>query len=153
MGQSEERIKKQLIRYFDITTEIANLAGQISSAFANIFEVFGSKKAQKSLGNILSGCKAIIVDFVINVSDIMATLGRAFLSPFIYHQNEIKQAFHGILEILEPVTHGIKTLFEEVADAMTSLTENSIKPAIQVIEGSGTILLEFLQTPGISMFH
>ena len=133
LEQSEERIKKQLIRCFDITTEVANLAGQISSAFANIFEVFGSEEAQKSLGNLLSGCEAIIVDFVINVSDIMATLGKAFLSPFIDHQDEIKQAFQGILEALEPVTHGIKTLFEEVADAMTSLTENSIKPAIQVI--------------------
>ena len=133
LEQSEERIKKQLIRCFDITTEVANLAGQISSAFANIFEVFGNQEAQKSLGNILSGCEAIIVDFVINVSDIMATLGKAFLSPFIDHQNEIKQAFRSVLEALEPVTHGIKTLFEEVADAMTSLTENSIKPAIQVI--------------------
>lgn len=131
--QNEERIKKQLIRCFDITTEVANLAGQVSLAFANIFEAFGSQSAQQSLGNLLSGCESIIVDFVLNVSSIMSTLSQSFLSPFIDHQDEIKQAIQGLLDAIEPATNGIKTVFQDIADSVTSLTENSINPEIKEI--------------------
>lgn len=133
LEQSEERIKKQLIRCFDITTEASNLKSQISSAFANIFEVFGSQSAQQSLGNLLSGCESIIVDFVLNVSSIMSTLSQSFLSPFIDHQDEIKQAIQGLLDAIEPATNGIKTVFQDIADSVTSLTENSINPGIKGI--------------------
>lgn len=131
--QNEERIKKQLIRCFDITTEVANLAGQVSLAFANIFEAFGSQSAQQSLGNLLSGCESIIVDFVLNVSSIMSTLSQSFLSPFIDHQDEIKLAIQGLLDAIEPATNGIKTVFQDIADSVTSLTENSINPEIKGI--------------------
>lgn len=133
LEQSEERIKKQLTKCFNITTEVSNFAGNISSAFANIFEVFGGQEAQRSLGNLLSGCEAIIGDFVLNVSDIMVTLGQVILSPFINHQDEIKQAYQGILEAIEPITNGIKTHFENLGDSFNSITENSIKPALQTI--------------------
>ena len=121
LEQSEERIKKQLIKSFDITTEVSNLAGNVSSAFANIFEVFGGQEAQRSLGNLLSGCEAIIGDFVLNVSDIMVILGDVILSPFVDHQDEIKQTFQGILEAVEPITNGIKTHFENLGDSFNSI--------------------------------
>ncbi len=81
----------------------------------------------------MSGCEAIVGDFVLNVSDIMVTLGQVILSPFIDHQDEIKQAFQGILEAVEPITNGIKTHFENLGNSFNSVTENSIKPALQTV--------------------
>ena len=133
LEQNGERIKEQIVRNFDISERMSDLSGKISLAFANIFEVFGSQEAQNSLGNILSGCETIVVDFAINVRDIMATLAESFFSPFIDHQDDIKQLFQGLLEALEPATNGIKTVCEDTADSLNSLTESSIKPAIKEI--------------------
>ncbi len=50
------------------------------------------------------------------------------------HQDEIKQAFQGILEAVEPITNGIKTHFENLGDSFNSITENSIKPAFNEVK-------------------
>lgn len=133
LSKSEGRIKEQIIRYLKLDTEGLDFSSKFFSSFSNVFEVFGGPEAQSILGNNLSACETLISSFALNVYSILLSLAESLFSPFVNHQDDIKQAFQGILDAFEPISNGVKTLAENISDSLDSLTENSIKPVIKVI--------------------
>lgn len=133
LEQSKETIQSQLLRLFDITDRLSILTGNFSKAFANIFSAFGSEQAQNIVANLLSAIEALFVDFKINVLDIFVTIGENLVKPFTDSQNEIKAILEEDLKSVEKFSSGVKNVFTSMGQSMTSVTEKSIKPAIQVM--------------------
>lgn len=133
LEQSQDIIKGNLLRAFDITQEMYGFIGDFSTAFANIFEVFASPQAQNSFANMLTGWEALSSSFYLNFWDICVSLTEAILSPFVDLQDDIKQAFDGALKSVEKFTSGIRDIFVTLGNAMSDVTQKSIKPAIKSI--------------------
>ena len=133
LEQSQGVIKENLLREFDITQELYNFIGEYAKAFANIFEIFASPQAQNSLSNMLTGWYALFSSFYLNVSDICVSITKAILSPFVNHQEEIKEALGNTLKAVEKFTNGVKDIFSALGQTMTNITQKTIKPAIQII--------------------
>ena len=133
LEQSQETIKENLLRAFDITQEMSSFIGNFSTAFANIFEIFASPQAQNSLANMLTGWHALFSSFAINVWDISVSITEALLSPFINFQEKIKEALSGTLKAVEKFSGGIRDVCVTLGKSMSDVTQKSIKPAINLV--------------------
>lgn len=133
LEQSKETIQNQLLRLFDITDRVSKLFGNFAKAFANIFSAFGSEQAINTVANLLSSVEVLFVNFKINMLDIFVTIGENLVKPFTDSQNEIKAILEEDLKSAEKFSDGIKNICDNLGKSMNSITEKSIKPAIQVI--------------------
>lgn len=133
LEENQERIKSKLLRCFDITKELSNFIGEFARAFADIFEIFASPQAQKSLSNMLSAWLGLFSSFAINVYDVLVTMLKNALNPFIKYKDDIKKALGNALTSVEIFTEGVKNLFNKLGEKMDETTQKSIKPAIEKI--------------------
>ncbi len=133
LEQSKETIQNQLLRLFDITERLSELSGKFSIAFANVFSAFGSDQAQNIVANLLTSLETLFVGFKINVLDIFVAIGENLLAPFINFQDDIKSILEENLGSIQIFTDGVKDICVTLGQSMDSVTEHSIKPAIQII--------------------
>lgn len=146
LSENTGRIKKWLIKMFDIWSGINDIIGNLSEAVAYIFQqTFGTQTAQDLTGDILG----IFMTAFGEVALLASALGRdildALTKPFIENKEKFIEAINSTLEPIEEVAQSIETFLQGVADKLTELYDQHIHPFLQEIgngltEIVGTIL-------------
>ncbi|MBO5853111.1 MAG: hypothetical protein J6Q61_00060 [Bacteroidales bacterium] len=125
------RIQQFLLDMFDIGASISEKAGELSAAFAYIFEEFASEDGQQLTENII----AIFSDAFMEISRLAGELGRDLMSlivdPFVGSQEEFREALGDIIKGLKDFTGDIRTILNELFTLLSQLYEEYISPILE----------------------
>lgn len=133
LSQNTDRIKKHIVNMFDIGTEISDIIGNFSVAFADVFSVFGGETAQQLTADIIG----IFAQIEMTATELCAKLGRDMLNmiakPFIDNKDLLKSAIEGSLKVIETVTSGILATMQTLGDLIQKLYDEHLKPFLDSI--------------------
>ncbi len=128
LKQNVQRIKNYLIDMFNIGAEISKIAGNLATAFADVFSVFGGETAQQITADLIG----IFAEIGMVLTETAAKLGRDILNmiaqPFIDNKDILKSAIEGSLGVIETVTSGVLTVVQNLSDAISKLYDEHVKP-------------------------
>ena len=128
LSQNTERIKKHIVNMFDIGTEISDIIGNFSVAFADVFSAFGGETAQQLTADVIG----IFAQIEMTAVELCAKLGRDMLNmiakPFIDNKDLLKSAIEGSLKVIETVTSGILATIQTLGDLIQKLYDEHLKP-------------------------
>lgn len=128
LKQNVQRIKNYLIDMFNIGAEIAQIGGNLATAFADVFSVFGGETAQQITADLIG----IFAEIGMVLTETAAKLGRDILNmiaqPFIDNKDILKSAIEGSLGVIETVTSGVLTVVQNLSDAISRLYDEHVKP-------------------------
>lgn len=128
LSQNTDRIKKYIVDMFNIGTDISDIIGNFSVAFADVFSVFGGETAQQLTADIIG----IFAQIEMTATELCAKLGRDMLNmiakPFIDNKDLLKSAIEGSLKVIETVTSGILTTMQTLGDLIQKLYDEHLKP-------------------------
>jgi predicted nucleic acid-binding Zn-ribbon protein len=142
LAENVDRIKRYLIRMFDIGAEIMDLLGTLAATIAEIFaQTFGSQTAQNITGNIIG----IFATAFGLVSELVASFRRDLINfivqPIVDNKEKIITAINGLLAPIETITQGIETFLHNVADGVTDLYDNHIAPFFQKLTNGFSMIV------------
>jgi phage-related protein len=128
LSQNTDRIKKHIVNMFDIGTEISDIIGNFSVAFADVFSAFGGETAQQLTADVIG----IFAQIEMTAVELCAKLGRDMLNmiakPFIDNKDLLKSAIEGSLKVIETVTSGILATIQTLGDLIQKLYDEHLKP-------------------------
>ncbi len=128
LSQNTDRIKKYIVDMFNIGTDISDIIGNFSVAFADVFSVFGGETAQQLTADIIG----IFAEIEMTATELCAKLGRDMLNmiakPFIDNKDLLKSAIQGSLKVIETVTSGILSTIQTLGDLIQKLYDEHLKP-------------------------
>ena len=128
LSQNTDRIKKHIVNMFDIGTEISDIIGNFSVAFADVFSAFGGETAQQLTADVIG----IFAQIEMTATELCAKLGRDMLNmiakPFIDNKDLLKSAIEGSLKVIETVTSGILATMQTLGDLIQKLYDEHLKP-------------------------
>nr|DAG41327.1 MAG TPA: minor tail protein [Caudoviricetes sp.] len=146
LKQNTQRIKNYLIDMFNIGSEIAQIAGNLATAFADVFSVFGGETAQQITADLIG----IFAEIGMVLTETAAKLGRDILNmiaqPFIDNKDILKSAIEGSLGVIETVTSGVLTVVQNLSDAISRLYDEHVKPFFDSIADGLSSIFETLIT-------
>ena len=128
LSQNTDRIKKYIVDMFNIGTDISDIIGNFSVAFADVFSVFGGETAQQLTADIIG----IFAQIEMTATELCAKLGRDMLNmiakPFIDNKDLLKSAIEGSLKVIETVTSGILATIQTLGNLIQKLYDEHLKP-------------------------
>ena len=128
LSQNTDRIKKYIVDMFNIGTDISDIIGNFSVAFADVFSVFGGETAQQLTADVIG----IFAQIEMTATELCAKLGRDMLNmiakPFIDNKDLLKSAVEGSLKVIETVTSGILATIQTLGDLIQKLYDEHLKP-------------------------
>lgn len=142
LAENVDRIKRYLIRMFDIGAEIMDLLGTLAAIIAEIFaQTFGSQTAQNITGNIIG----IFATAFGLASELAASFARDLINfivqPIVDNKQKIITAINGLLAPIETITQGIETFLHNVADGVMDLYDNHIAPFFQKLTNGFSMIV------------
>lgn len=145
LSKNVERIKKFIIKMFDISGEIADEIGDLSTVFADIFSVFGGQTAQNIIGSVIQ----IISDTVMTAMTLTGQMLRdsinLLLTPLQENAELIKQTIENTLQPIETVITAIADAWQIAMDDLIAMYDAHIKPFFDSLaNGLSEILTVFL---------
>lgn len=143
LSENTGRIKKWLIKMFDIWSGINDIIGNLSEALAYIFQqTFGTQTAQDLTGDILGIFMTAFGEVVLLASALGRDILDALTKPFIENKEKFIEAINSTLEPIEEVAQSIETFLQGVADKLTELYDQHIHPFLQEIGNGLTKIVE-----------
>lgn len=141
LSKNTDRIKKHIVNMFDIGTEISDIIGNFSAAFADVFSAFGGETARQLTADVIGFFAQIEMTAV----EFYAKLGRDMLNmiakPFIDNKDLLKSAIEGSLKVIETVASGILTVVQTLGDLTQKLYDEHLRPFFESIaNGISSIL-------------
>lgn len=145
LSKNVERIKKFIIKMFDVSGEIADEIGDLSAVFADIFSVFGGQTAQNIIGSVIQ----IISDTVMTAMTLTGQMLRdsinLLLVPLKENAELIKQTIENTLQPIEIVITAIADAWQIAMDKLIAMYDAHIKPFFDSLaSGLSEILTVFL---------
>lgn len=131
LNGSSSYIKNRIISVFDVSSDIANLAGNFSTAFANVFSIFSGENAKNCTASLIG----IFSDGFLGVLELGMKFGEDFINllvkPFIDNQERIKES---IDNFMKPVSKMLETIHKSIRDTFEKLQkayDEHISPMFQ----------------------
>lgn len=145
LSKNVDRIKKFIIKMFDVAGEIADEIGDLSVVFADIFSVFGGQTTQNIIGSVIQ----IISDTVMTVMTLTGQMLRdsinLLLTPLQENAELIKQTIENTLQPIETVITAIAGAWQIAMDELIAMYDAHIKPFFDSLaDGLSEILTVFL---------
>lgn len=145
LSKSSSYIRGKLVSLFNIAGDIASLAGDFWTAFADIFSVFAGSEGQGITADIIGiftdgflGAIEIGAQFIKDIESVVVT-------PIVQNAEKIKQT---IENLLVPIQTVLDTLHQSVTDTFSKISEvyeTYISPFItSVAQGISDIVQIFL---------
>lgn len=123
-------ITQHLVNMCNIGTEISELTGEFSAAFAEVFEVFRSDDAK----SITSDITLIFTETFGGVTELASKAGRDVLGfitqPFTDNKDSIKTALENTLSPLSTTADTVSEAWSKAWDEVQSLYDEHVKPLI-----------------------
>lgn len=128
LDQNKELIKQRIINFFDITGEIATIAGNFAQAFANIFSAVMGENGQRVTAALIG----IFVNGFLGLNEIVLKLARDILDvitrPFIDNQEDFKAAVDGLLGVLATSLEAIKQVVDDTMSKIGEVYDTYVNP-------------------------
>lgn len=146
LEENTERIKKWLVRMFDLGSEISIIVGNLSATIAEIFQqTFGSQTAQNITGNIIGIFTTAFGEIILLATSFSKDVMDAITAPIIENKDKIIEAINNTLEVIESLTQSVEDFVQHLADKLTELYDEHIGPFVNDIRDGltkivGTIL-------------
>lgn len=137
LEENTDRIKKWLVRMFDLGSEISIIVGNLSATIAEIFQqTFGSQTAQNITGNIIGIFTTAFGEIILLATSFAKDVMDAIATPIIENKDKIIEAINNTLKPIEEITQSIEDFVQKLADKLTELYDEHIGPFINDV-GSG----------------
>ena len=145
LSKNVDRIKKFIIKMFDVAGEIADEIGDLSVVFADIFSVFGGQTTQNIIGSVIQ----IISDTIMTAMTLSGQMLRdsinLLLVPLQENAELIKQTIENTLQPIETVITAIADAWQIAMDELIAMYDAHIKPFFDSLtNGLSEILTVFL---------
>lgn len=145
LSKNVDRIKKFIIKMFDVAGEIADEIGDLSVVFADIFSVFGGQTTQNIIGSVIQ----IISDTIMTAMTLSGQMLRdsinLLLTPLQENAELIKQTIENTLQPIETVITAIADAWQIAMDELIAMYDAHIKPFFDSLaNGLSEILTVFL---------
>lgn len=144
LGENADRIKGWMIRIFDVGIEINEMIAEFSTAFADVFSVFGDESSQSIIASIIQ----IFSDVFGGAIEIAQKFGRDVIDtitgPFVENKDLIKTTIEGTLQPIAQIMESIKDVVRGAVDKIVSLYDEHIHPFIMSIKESFTEWFEHI---------
>lgn len=146
LAENTGRIKKWLVKMFDLGSEITTIVGNFSATIAEIFQqTFGSQTAQNITGNIIGIFTTAFGEIILIATSFSKDVMDAITSPIIENKDKIIEAINNTLEVIESLTQSVEDFVQHLADKLTELYDEHIGPFVNDIRDGltkivGTIL-------------
>lgn len=137
LEENTDRIKKWLVRMYDLGSEISIIVGNLSATIAEIFQqTFGSQTAQNITGNIIGIFTTAFGEIILLATSFAKDVMDAIATPIIENKDKIIEAINNTLKPIEEITQSIEDFVQKLADKLTELYDEHIGPFINDV-GSG----------------
>lgn len=137
-------ITDRIVGLFDISSRVAQITGNLSTAIAQIFTVFRSDTAKNITGDFLGINADLALGFMELTGRLSSDLYNLIAQPIIDNKDKIQQAVMGLLEpisIAMDTIHGaIKNTFEQIFNVY----DEYLAPAFQNITDGFSSLVSSL---------
>lgn len=145
LDQNKDFLKNEIIKMFDVSSQITTVVGKIWQVVADVFSVFGSQVAQQLLANVIN----IITRPFIIAYDILMQLTRDVLQGVLTilqnNAGQIKLAISNILSFLQSITSTLSNALNIIGQSALNVYNTYIHPAIQnIANGISTIVSAIL---------
>ncbi len=142
---SSEYIKDRFISMFDAAAGIAQVVGDFSVAFADIFTVFSGDNAKACTAAIIG----MFSDGFLGVLDISLRLGRDILDciaqPIIENKDKVKLALENTLAPVSVVLAALHGVVKNTFESLGRVYDENLKPAFEKISsGFSTVFAGIL---------
>lgn len=128
LSENADFLKEKIISFFNISSEIATIQGNLAVALADIFSVFRSDSAKQIGADLI----AIFVNTFLSLNELALKFGRDILdmitAPIIENKDKLKDAISGTLKAMEPAVSAIKDLFSNTLSKIHEVYDDKIKP-------------------------
>ena len=137
-------ITDRIVGLFDISSKVAQITGNLSTAIAEIFTVFRSDTAKNITGDFIGINADLALGFMELTGRLSSDLYNLIAQPIIDNKDKIQQAVMGLLEpisIAMDTIHGaIKNTFEQIFNVY----DEYLAPAFQNITDGFSSLVSSL---------
>ena len=110
---SGQQIKNYLVSMFDIGSEVSNICGRVSQAWATVFEAFRSDDAKKVTSDIIG----IFSSAFMGITELGAKFGtdilNALTKPFTENSGLIKETLENTFSAVAPIFEELKSIVDE----------------------------------------
>lgn len=133
LQDNEGYIKESLVQSFDLSSDLVDLAGDLSVAVATVFESLASEGGERLAGGLIGTfCNTVMGMFNTVLMTIYAIL-TPILQPFIDNAEKIKEVFSSTFDAIAPLLEGIAQGVADFYEGLYGLYEDVIKPVVDVI--------------------
>jgi len=142
---NSDRIKKFLVRMFDVGVDIRKMVGDFASSFAYVFEAFGSVNGQGLTANLLGIVSDAFMGAIELAYRLVHDLLNVIIQPFIDNKEVLRAALDGLLGIAGDMLGTLKNTVENTFDKLMEVYDAHVKPFIDSIaEGLSYLVEQFL---------
>lgn len=133
-------IKERIVSVFDVSGELAGLAGELSAALADIFDVFSGDSA-KGCTEHLTG---IFADTFLGITDLTLRFGQdvaaCIANPIIENKDKIGEALENTLAPLDGILAALHGLVQDTFQKIFQVYEEYLEPAFaNISSGFSTV--------------
>ena len=129
LEQNQQFIKDRLIGIFNVSGEIADLVGDFSAAFADIFSVFGGETAQQITADLIS----LFSNSFLGVIELTLRFSKDVIKVIVdtieENKESIATALENMLKIIQPVVESIEGLVTNTFNKVFEVYNKYIEPA------------------------
>lgn len=129
LEQNRQFIKDRLIGIFNVSRDIADLVGDFSAAFADIFSVFGGETAQQITADLIS----LFSNSFLGVIELTLRFSRDVIKVIVdtieENKERIATALENMLKIIQPVVESIEGLVTNTFNKVFEVYNKYIEPA------------------------
>lgn len=126
-------ITDRIVGLFDISSKVAQITGNLSTAIAEIFTVFRSDTAKNITGDFMGINADLALGFMELTGRLSSDLYNLIAQPIIDNKDRIQQAVMGLLEpisiAMDTIHEAIKNTFEQIFNVY----DEYLAPAFQNI--------------------
>lgn len=139
-------IKERIVSVFDVSGEIGELAGELSVALADIFDVFSGDSAKGCTEHLIG----IFSDAFLGITDMAARLGRDVIAcianPIIENKDGIGEALENTLAPLDGILAALHGLVQDTFQKIFQVYEEYLEPAFaNISSGFSTVFAGVLE--------
>lgn len=128
LKKSKTYIQKRIISLFDVSGEIAELAGDFAVACADIFDIFSGEDAKGITADIIG----VFSDGFLSVLDLGGKFSRDFLglvvTPITQNTDKIKAALESVLSQVRVVFDAVHTSVVQTFEKLNQVYDEHLKP-------------------------
>lgn len=128
LKKSKTYIQKRIISLFDVSGEIAELAGDFAVACADIFDIFSGEDAKGITADIIG----VFSDGFLGVLDLGGKFSRDFLglvvTPITQNTDKIKVALESVLSQVRVVFDAVYTSVVQTFEKLNQVYDEHLKP-------------------------